>query len=40
MGIVINLLTTGHFYDIALRDFALALSAFALGKLSNFKNSA
>jgi hypothetical protein len=34
LGIVINLLTTGHFYDIALRDFALALSAFALGKLS------
>jgi hypothetical protein len=34
MGIVINLLTTGHFYDIALRDFALSLSAYALGKLA------
>jgi hypothetical protein len=34
MGIVINLLTTAHFYDIALRDFTLSLSAFALGKLS------
>jgi hypothetical protein len=40
MGIVINLLTTGHFFDIALRDFALALSAFALGKLSRLKNNA
>jgi hypothetical protein len=40
MGIVINLLTTGHFYDIALRDFALALSAFALGKLSRLMNNA
>lgn len=36
LGIVINLLTTHHFYDIALRDFALALSAFALGKMSGF----
>ncbi|MFL5813981.1 MAG: hypothetical protein ACJ763_10425 [Bdellovibrionia bacterium] len=34
MGIVINLLTTGHFYDVALRDFALSLSAFALGRLA------
>lgn len=32
--IVINLLTTGQFLDIALRDFGLALGAFALGRLS------
>lgn len=34
MAIVINLLTTEHFYDVALRDFGLSLSAFALGKLA------
>jgi hypothetical protein len=32
--IVINLLTTGQYLDIALRDFGLALGAFALGRLS------
>jgi uncharacterized membrane protein YphA (DoxX/SURF4 family) len=32
--IILVLLQTGHFYDIALRDFGLCLSAFALGKLA------
>ncbi|HEY2810140.1 MAG TPA: hypothetical protein VGJ00_01955 [Rhabdochlamydiaceae bacterium] len=32
--IIINLLLKGMFYDIALRDFGLALSALALAKLS------
>lgn len=32
--IVINLLIGAHYYDIALRDFGLMLSAFALAKLS------
>ena len=32
--IVINLLMTGHYFDIALRDIGLMLSAFALGKLA------
>lgn len=32
--IIINLLLKGTHYDIALRDFGLLLSAFALGKLS------
>lgn len=32
--IILNLLTTGHYYDIALRDFGLMLAAIALGKLS------
>jgi len=32
--IVINLLTTGHYFDIALRDVGLALSAFGLAKLT------
>ena len=32
--IIINLLTIGHFFDIAIRDFGLMLSAIALSKLS------
>ena len=34
MGIVINLLIGGVYYDIALRDFGLSLCAFALSRLS------
>lgn len=34
VGIIVNLLLTGHFYDIALRDFGLFLGALALGRLS------
>jgi len=34
LGIVINLLMVGHFYDLILRDIGLMLSAFALGKLA------
>lgn len=33
-AIIINLLLLNNFYDIALRDFGLALSALALGSLS------
>ena len=32
--IAINLLTTGHYFDIALRDVGLCLSAFGLAKLT------
>jgi hypothetical protein len=32
--IVVNLLLSGNYYDIALRDIGLMLSAFALGKLA------
>jgi hypothetical protein len=34
LGIIINLLMLGHFYDIALRDFGLLLGALALARLS------
>jgi hypothetical protein len=34
MMIVINLLLIPGYYDIALRDFGLALGAFALARLS------
>ncbi len=33
-AIIINLLLTGGYYDIALRDFGLCLAALALGRLS------
>ena len=31
--IALNLLTTGHYFDIAARDVALAVAAFALARL-------
>lgn len=34
LGIVANLLLIPGFFDIALRDFGLALSAFALTPIS------
>jgi len=35
LGIIVNLLMVPGFYDIALRDFGLALGALALGRLSS-----
>lgn len=34
LGIIVNLLILGQFYDIALRDLGLAVGAFALGQLA------
>jgi len=34
LAIIINLLLTGAYYDIALRDFGLGLGALAMAKLS------
>ena len=34
LGIIINLLFTGHYFDIALRDLGLLLAAISLGRLS------
>jgi hypothetical protein len=34
LGIVVNLLTIPAYLDVALRDFGLALGAFALARLS------
>ena len=34
LGIIVNLLTLGDFYDIALRDFGLLVGALALGLLA------
>lgn len=35
VAIIVNLIMTHHFYDIALRDFGLFLGAIALGRLSS-----
>jgi uncharacterized membrane protein YphA (DoxX/SURF4 family) len=34
VGIIVNLLLLGSYYDVALRDFGLCLGALALGRLS------
>lgn len=33
-GIIVNLVSTGRFYDIALRDFGLLVAALALARLA------
>lgn len=33
-GIALNLVTTGHFFDIAVRDVAMAIAAFTLARLT------
>jgi hypothetical protein len=33
-GIILNLLILGNYFDVALRDLGLAMSAFALAKLA------
>jgi peptidoglycan/LPS O-acetylase OafA/YrhL len=38
--IAINLITTGHYFDIALRDIGLCLGAFALAKLTEAMQAA
>ena len=34
LGIIVNLLTIPGYFDVALRDFGLALGAFALARLA------
>lgn len=34
VGIALNLLTTGHYFDVAVRDLVMASAAFSLAKLS------
>jgi hypothetical protein len=34
VGIALNLVATGMFYDLAMRDMEIALGAFALSQLS------
>jgi uncharacterized membrane protein YphA (DoxX/SURF4 family) len=37
--IAVALLTTGHFFDIAVRDLELAVAAFVLAKLTEIRES-
>jgi hypothetical protein len=37
LGIAVNLLTTGMFYDLALRDLEIAIGAFALSQLTVYR---
>jgi len=34
VGIAVNLLTTGHYFDVAVRDAAMAIGAFTLARLT------
>jgi len=38
LGIAVNLLTTGMFYDLAMRDVEIAIGAFALAQLSALRD--
>lgn len=37
IGIVVNLITTGMFYDLAMRDVEIAIGAFVLAQLSTVR---
>jgi uncharacterized membrane protein YphA (DoxX/SURF4 family) len=39
LGIIVNLLSMGAYYDIALRDLGLAIGAFALAKLTEARGA-
>ncbi len=39
LGIALNLLTTGAFFDIAVRDVVLAIAAVVLANLTEARNS-
>lgn len=40
LAIAINLVTTGSFYDLAVRDLEIAIGAFTLARLSEAKGEA
>ena len=40
LGIVVNLLTTGMFFDLAMRDVEIAIAAFALAQLTAVREEA
>lgn len=39
LGIVINLVSMGMFYDLAVRDIEIAIGAFALAQLANVRET-
>jgi hypothetical protein len=40
VGIAVNLAVAGHFWDLVVRDLTLALSAFALARLTEWRAAA
>ncbi|HEY7354080.1 MAG TPA: hypothetical protein VH596_15040 [Terriglobales bacterium] len=40
VGIIVNLLTTGMFFDLAMRDLEIAIAAFTLGQLTAVREQA
>lgn len=40
IGIAINLVTTGQFYDLAVRDVEIAIGAFTMARLSEVRQPA
>jgi hypothetical protein len=40
VAIAANLISTGHYFDIAVRDLVLAVGAFTLGRLTQVKEAA
>ena len=40
LGIAVNLLTTGMFYDLAMRDVEIAIGAFVLSQLTAVREQA
>ena len=39
LGIAVNLLTTGMFYDLAMRDVEIAIAAFTLSQLTRVRET-
>ena len=39
-AIALNLLTTGHYFDIAVRDFVLSIGAYTLAKMTEARGQA
>jgi uncharacterized membrane protein YphA (DoxX/SURF4 family) len=40
VGIALNLVTTGHYFDVAVRDVVMAIGAFTLAKLTEVRAAA
>jgi hypothetical protein len=39
VGIAVNLVTTGRFFDVAVRDVLMAIAAFGLARLTEVRDS-
>jgi hypothetical protein len=40
VAIALNLLTTGQYFDVAVRDLEMAIAAFALARLTEVRSEA